>query len=186
MMDRTKPLGAKTMTMATMMVAGVRMLALGLTACSTGQPGVENQMGTIETTIEATPQQLTAAADRALREMDLTITSSQSSALDGRVVARTAQDRRVYVTIEHEAKGLSKLSIHVGAFGDETASLAILDRIRKQLGNASTEQQNMQSTKDAQQMRMDQSDNQPSDQQGNQQPDQTDQPDEADNSGGAM
>ena len=117
----------------TLMAIGLCLGLLGLTGCSTGMPGVKNEMGNIRTTLEANPRQLTEVAERTLADMGLSIISSQSTAVDGQIVARTAQDRRVTLHISEESDDLSKLTIRVGTFGDEAVSLALLKRIERRL-----------------------------------------------------
>lgn len=107
----------------------------GLAACSTGQPGVTNRLGTITATLPASTQDVTAAAAETLEDMGLILISHEATAIDGRAVARTAQDDPATIDIE-KADGDqagSDIGIHVGMFGNQAMSLTILGGIRERL-----------------------------------------------------
>lgn len=109
------------------------MLVAGLAACSTGQSGVSNRLGTITATLSASPQAVTEAGKETLEEMDLIIISSDATAVDGRVVARTARDDSVTIEVESAGDNVSDVGIRVGTFGDEAMSLTILEGIKQRL-----------------------------------------------------
>ena len=46
------------------------------------------------------------------------------------LVARTALDKKVGITLANSGKKLTSIKIRVGLFGDGALSLAILDRIK--------------------------------------------------------
>lgn len=104
-----------------------------LVGCTTPQPGVSNQFGTLETLVEADTKAVTEAAKDTLEDMDLVIVSSQATAIDGQVIARTAQDKKVTVTAEKAGENLTKMYIRVGTVGDQEVSLDILERIQNRL-----------------------------------------------------
>jgi len=113
----------------------VAMLAwVMLAGCSTSTPGVTNELGTIQATFGAAPPAVTDATATTLRNMDLTVDRKDATDIDGIVVARTAQDREVTVKINRAGDQMSRVSMRIGLFGDEQASIAVLDRIRRQLG----------------------------------------------------
>ena len=64
--------------------------------------------------------------------MDLSVESSESSALDGLLVARTATDERVRVSVSSEEDGRSTVTVRVG-LADDTAAGRILEAIRDRL-----------------------------------------------------
>ncbi len=111
---------------------------MNLTACSTGHVGVKNYAGTVVTYIDATPEQITNAAVNTIRELKLTLISSSWSTLDGEVVARTAQDKKVDIEIKGVGQNISKIEIRVGVWGDEAMSVRILDKIKAKLGKNET------------------------------------------------
>jgi hypothetical protein len=116
------------------LVATGLALTLGIVACETGEPGVKNSFGTLDDTMAASPQEITAAAAEVLKEMELIIVTNNATDLDGRVIARTAQDDRVKVDVERVNDEVSKVAIRVGTWGDEGMSMTIRERIRGKLG----------------------------------------------------
>ena len=82
--------------------------------------------------VEATPREVIAAAERVMDKMDLIVESSESSALDGLLVARTATDERVRVSVSSEEDGRSTVTVRVG-LADDTAAGRILEAIRDRL-----------------------------------------------------
>lgn len=104
------------------------------TGCKTNQEGVTNRVGTIKATLAASPAAVSEAAKDVLTDMDLIIISSNSTAIDGRVVARTAQDVKVRVDSEKIGEDVSEVFIRVGTLGDSDLSLAVLTEIKKKLG----------------------------------------------------
>lgn len=109
-------------------------LLLAPAACKTSQIGVTNRLGTIKTMLDSPPDRVIAAAEEVLREMDLEILEARSTSLDGRVEARTANDRPILVKTELAGNNVSEVSIRVGStLGDEALSLQILNRIKERL-----------------------------------------------------
>ena len=102
--------------------------------CKTDQPGVTNTAGTIKATLASTPDAVTEASKKVLEDMDLAIISSGSTAIDGKVEARTAQDVKVKITCDTAGDNVTDIAIRVGTLGDKELSLAILDAIKEELG----------------------------------------------------
>lgn len=82
--------------------------------------------------VMATPWQVIAAAERVMDQMDLSVESSDSSALDGVLIARTATGERVRVSVSSEEEGRSAVTVRVG-LADEAAAGRILEAIRDRL-----------------------------------------------------
>ncbi len=122
-------------------VFGLLTVSLLLVAgCKTEQPGVVNRVGTIKATLAASPAAVTEAANEVLGDMDLIIINSSSTSIDGRVVARTAQDVKVRVDSEKIGESVSEVFIRVGKLGDADLSLTILDEIKEELGIPTSEE----------------------------------------------
>jgi hypothetical protein len=115
------------------------LVALSLTpgclvvALAAGVAGVAYVNGDLEAQVDASPQKVVQASVDALKEMDVRILSSDASGIDGRVLGRTALEKKVDVTVKRETDKSSKLSIRVDTFGDETLSRQILDKIKSKL-----------------------------------------------------
>jgi hypothetical protein len=110
------------------LVAGA-VLLLAVPGCQT----TKKVTGTHYAHFSASPDQVVAAAEKALAELELQTISSSSSKLDGWIEARTAQDKKVEIKVKLEGEGVSKASVKVGALGDETISEAIIQKTRAQL-----------------------------------------------------
>ena len=101
--------------------------------CQTSTPGVTNTFGTYATWVAANPQDATAATQRAMSDLDLIVISHEATALDGRIIARTARDKSIKVNIEKVGDQFSKLKIRVGFTGDEGFSMTILQKIEEHI-----------------------------------------------------
>jgi Protein of unknown function (DUF3568) len=104
-----------------------------LAACSTGQPGVTNEVGCVVTRVAANTTDATAAARKAVESLKLTSVTSQATAVDGIVTARTAQGDDVKISIDRDGDNVSKVSIRVGTWGDEATSLSIVEKMRESI-----------------------------------------------------
>jgi len=104
-----------------------------LVAAGVGVAGVAYLNGDLEAMIDATPQQVVKAAESALKEMEVNVTAADASGIDGKVVGRTALDKKVEVTVKRETDTQSKLWIRIDTFGDEALSRQILEKIRTKL-----------------------------------------------------
>ncbi len=120
-----------------MWLALLAMSLLLVGGCKTNEEGVTNRVGTIKATLAANPAAVTEAAKQVLEDLDLVIINASSTAIDGRVVARTAQDVKVRVDSERVGDNVSEVFIRVGTLGDTDLSLTILNEIKEELGIAS-------------------------------------------------
>jgi hypothetical protein len=94
--------------------------------------------GDTETTLPGHPKEVTAASEAAAKQMNLTVTQSSSSGLDGKMVARTASDTPVVVTVKSEGPDSSHVTIRVGRFGDDVMQNQMLEKIRENLKKQAT------------------------------------------------
>jgi Protein of unknown function (DUF3568) len=122
----------------------VALLSLGLlsicaflftaSGCSTEQPGATDTLGTYSTNVSATPDKATTAASKACEDLKLADINSNGTAVDGKVTARTAEGQDVTINIEQAGDNVSKVSIRVGATGDQSISKQLVDKLRSHLG----------------------------------------------------
>lgn len=82
--------------------------------------------------VEADPERVIAAAEGVMAEMSLEVESSAATAIDGRLLARTASDEQVRVTVSSADEGRSKVTVRVG-IADEGAAERILRAIQDRL-----------------------------------------------------
>jgi hypothetical protein len=90
-------------------------------------------MGRLEATLDASPQTVVNASKAALSDLHFAEVSSRQEGLDGRVMAKTADDRKIEVRIDGQSDKVSKVVIAVGILGDESLSRQVLDKIRSNL-----------------------------------------------------
>jgi hypothetical protein len=117
---------------------GIVILSLGfflvtLGGCQTDSPGVTYTLGNYTAMVNASPDKVTNAAKKSLEQMKLTDISGAGTKIDGKVTAMTAQAEHVTINIEQAGENVSKVSIRVGATGDEAVSKQILDKIKDNL-----------------------------------------------------
>lgn len=124
------------------MVAGVGILGtilvtqsgclLAAAAAGTGAT-VAYVKGDLEADLDARPEAVVSATKAALQDMGFVVMRSSASSVDGRVFARTAQDKKINVDVESISEGTSRVSIRVETFGNEALSRQILDKIQEKL-----------------------------------------------------
>ena len=105
----------------------------GLGGCKTDQVGVTNTLGTYATTVDATPDKATKAAQKALEQMKFLQVVGNFTKVDGRVTAKTAQNDDVTVNVEQAGDAGSKVSVRVGSTGGAMISTQIIDKIKENL-----------------------------------------------------
>jgi hypothetical protein len=102
---------------------------LNTTGCATEQPGATDTLGTYSTQVAAAPDKATTAASKACEDLKLNNIASNGTKVDGKVTAQTAEGTDVVINIEQAGDNVSKVSIHVGATGDEAVSKQLVDRM---------------------------------------------------------
>ena len=113
-------------------VAAVSVLTI-VSGCRIVSPGVTYNMGSLEAMISATPEEVTGATEAIVQDMKLVLISSESTGLDGKVIARTAQNKKISIDIKRQSQNVTHVTIRVGRMGDEQASMLILERIKSRL-----------------------------------------------------
>lgn len=89
--------------------------------------------GAIETNVEGDIDQVYRAAQKAVAELQFAKVSERKSGLDAQIIARTALDKKIDITLEKAAANSTKVSIRVGLVGDQQMSLSILERLKAHL-----------------------------------------------------
>jgi hypothetical protein len=124
----------KALLLAALILASTAALqGCVVVAVAAGVAGVAYVNGDLEATVEASPPKVVEASEAALKGMEIDVTSSEKSGIDGRVVGRSALNKKVEITVKRETDTTSKLSIRIDTFGDESLSRQIYDRIRAEL-----------------------------------------------------
>jgi len=120
-------------------VLGLVLGAAGtLPACVVASAGPDASgtvyvLGHLDAKVSGTPQDVVKASEKVFKDQDMHIVSSDATGLDGKVVARTALETRIEVTVERQDDSTSKLSIRVGTFGDQKLSRELFEKIKARL-----------------------------------------------------
>jgi hypothetical protein len=124
----------KALLLASLFLASTSALqGCVVVAVAAGAATVAYINGDLEATVEASPPRVVEASEAALKGMEIEVTSSEKSGIDGRVVGRSALNKKVEITVKRESDTTSKLSIRIDTFGDEALSRQIYDKIRAEL-----------------------------------------------------
>ena len=106
---------------------------VAVVAAGAAGTGVAWFNGRMESTLSADIGDSYAAAQAAIRDMEFASVSQKKSSIDAELVARTALDKRVAIVLKKVDDRATKVSIRIGVFGDETLSLAVLEKIKANL-----------------------------------------------------
>jgi hypothetical protein len=111
---------------------------MGLPACvvvaaGAGAAGAAYVMGHLDGPMPGTPQKVVQASEAVLKEQEMHILSSDATGVDGKVVARSALDTRIEITVKRQDDSTSQISIRVGTFGDQKLSRELYDKIKAKL-----------------------------------------------------
>ncbi|MCI0364968.1 MAG: DUF3568 domain-containing protein [Phycisphaerales bacterium] len=128
-MNRANILVAASLIVTSIVCTG----CLAVAAAGGAAGGVMYAKGDLETNLDASVDQVAQAAKAAVEELGLTVLSSHASSLDGEIIARTAQDKKVTIKVRKVTDTTSHISIRVSVFGDQAMSQTILDKIKARL-----------------------------------------------------
>ena len=108
--------------------SGCALLLLGGLAGGAG--AVAYSAGTLRSHEAQSMEKVLSAADQALMKMSLPTTRVAKEANRADLQAKTLDGRPVTIIVKRVSDQVTDLSIHVGAFGDETLSRQILATIQ--------------------------------------------------------
>ncbi|MBI2497215.1 MAG: DUF3568 family protein [Opitutae bacterium] len=120
-------------------MAGLLGISLaGLSGClavaaGAGAGAVAYVRGELEANLNTDYNKVVNSARSAINDLEFAKVSENKDALKAILVARTAMDKKVEITITNSGKKLTNIKIRVGVFGDEALSMSILDRIKSGL-----------------------------------------------------
>lgn len=72
------------------------------------------------------------ATQKAMKDLGFTITSKEKDAFNGQLTAKGAANKIIRIKLKRQSNMRTEIRIRVGTFGDESVSLEILERIKKQ------------------------------------------------------
>ncbi|MCF6159345.1 MAG: DUF3568 family protein [wastewater metagenome] len=73
------------------------------------------------------------AAQKAVEELEYTVTSREKDATGAELIARGAGDKRIKINLKKLSDEATEVRIRIGTFGDESLSRLVLRRIKKNL-----------------------------------------------------
>ena len=113
----------------TSLLTGCAVLFVGAAAGSVA--GALYYKGELTADVDATPQAVIAATEKAFSDLIWAKETASASATDGQATAHTATGKEVKVTVVTKTPEVSTLAIRIGTFGDENLSRLLYDRIIK-------------------------------------------------------
>jgi hypothetical protein len=116
------------LTLATLL-SGCVVVAAG----AAGAGAVAYVRGDLESNVPASLDDVFRATQRALGRLEFARISEKKSSVDAVLVSRTALDKKIEIKLERTSDQLTQVRIRVGLIGDESLSLAILDKINAEL-----------------------------------------------------
>ena len=99
-------------------------------AAGAGAGAVAYVRGELEANLNIDYSRVVDSARTSIKELEFAKVSENKDALKAVLVARTAMDKKVEITIANSGKKLTNIKIRVGLFGDEQLSMSILDKIK--------------------------------------------------------
>jgi hypothetical protein len=89
--------------------------------------------GKLVVTLDHSYDHVLRASDQAITQLQFMKVSDARDALSAELVSRTAEDKKVRISLKKEGDHLTEVQIRVDTFGDKALSLAVLDRIKANL-----------------------------------------------------
>jgi hypothetical protein len=117
---------------ATCLLAAVVLTSSGCFVLAAGAAGagtVAYIRGELDATLNEHYDKVIDASNAALHKLEFAKVNEVKDAFTDVITARTAQDKKVEITITKQAEKITKVSIRIGVFGDEEKSRAILEKI---------------------------------------------------------
>ena len=114
-------------------------LALAASGCATfysredPNTGISFLFGRLQASVYAEPAQISEAAEKVFKDMQIRQRYAHASGLDAEIIGRTALDKKVVIRAKGALGGRSYVFIKVGALGSETLSRTLLDSIQQHL-----------------------------------------------------
>lgn len=99
-------------------------------AAGAGASAVAYVRGDLEANLDTDYARVVDSVRTAIEQLEFAKVSENKDALKAVLVARTALDKKVEITIANSGKKLTSIKIRVGVFGDEALSMSILDKVK--------------------------------------------------------
>jgi len=92
--------------------------------------GVAWYNGRLESTLGSDYNRVVNATRTALTQLEFAKVSENKDALKAVFIYRTAQDKKVEITLTKVTETTTKVEIRIGFFGDEPMSITVLEKIK--------------------------------------------------------
>ena len=102
-------------------------------AVGAGAGTVAYVRGDLETVESEELDAVYKATEKALDELELTVSKKTKDAMSAEIIVRDAQDKKIKIKLSATAEDNTKLAIRVGLLGNETKSRLIYNQIKKHL-----------------------------------------------------
>jgi hypothetical protein len=122
-----------TLLLALALAAGTTLTACENFRDKPGPDGTAYSFCHLDVMVSADPKKVVEAAEGALHDMNIEIVTAAASGIDGKVVGKTALNKRIEIVVERQDSEVTKYSIQVGSFGDEALSREIHDKMKAKL-----------------------------------------------------
>jgi hypothetical protein len=86
--------------------------------------------GDLDATLNSGFERTVQGANSAIASLQFAKVSESKDSLEAILVARTAGDKKVEIRVKQLSENATTVKIRVGVFGDESLSIAILDKIK--------------------------------------------------------
>ena len=86
--------------------------------------------GELKSDEEISLDRLWNATQAAIKDMGLTVKTKKKDYLSAKLVAVTADDKNINISLKRKSDNLTEIAIRIGKFGNESMSQQILDEIK--------------------------------------------------------
>jgi hypothetical protein len=135
-MNSTKSLRLFVRGLVLAALSSVLLLQSGCFLVAAGAAGagtVAYVRGELSVSLANDYEDVVRATNRSITQLQFAKISERKDALSDVLEARTAQDKKIGITLTKVSDHLTRIQIRVGIFGDEQVSHTILDKIRANL-----------------------------------------------------
>jgi len=114
--------------------SGCPALLVGVAAGgAAGVGAVKYVGGELRSTEEVSLNRAWKATQKAINDLEFTITSKEKDVFDAQLIPSGAADKKIKVRLKKQSETVTEIRIRIGVFGNEPLSRHILEKIKKRL-----------------------------------------------------
>lgn len=91
--------------------------------------------GELKSVEEASLDRTWDAAQKAIKNLEFTLTKKQKEAISARLITRGADKKKISINLQKITEELTEVRIRIGIFGDAPLSRLILERLKENISN---------------------------------------------------